>query len=56
MATCTKLGTGTRLACALLSLPDWVIVGSQTHSSQSGIDLDLSGSQRGREPPLPFHK
>ncbi|KAE8896966.1 hypothetical protein PF005_g22711 [Phytophthora fragariae] len=24
MATCTQVGTGTRLACALLSLPDWV--------------------------------
>ncbi|KAE8878426.1 hypothetical protein PF005_g24344 [Phytophthora fragariae] len=41
MATCTKVGTGTRLACALLSLSNWVKVGSQTHFSQSGIGLDL---------------
>ncbi|KAE8993933.1 hypothetical protein PR003_g12855 [Phytophthora rubi] len=52
MATCTKVGTGTWLACAMLSLLDWVKVGSQTHFSQSGIDLYLSGSQSGRDPPL----
>ncbi|GMF22969.1 unnamed protein product [Phytophthora fragariaefolia] len=49
----TKVGTGTRLACAPLSFPDWMKVGSQTPFSQSGIDLDLSGSQEDGWPQPP---
>ncbi|GMF26199.1 unnamed protein product [Phytophthora fragariaefolia] len=46
MDTYTKVGTGTRLACAPLSLPDWMKVGSQTPFSQSGIHLDLRFTRR----------
>ncbi|GMG17943.1 unnamed protein product [Phytophthora fragariaefolia] len=56
MDTYTKVGTGTRLACAPLSLPDWMKVGSQTPFSQSGIDLDLSGSHKDGWPPPPSQK
>ncbi|GMF16145.1 unnamed protein product [Phytophthora fragariaefolia] len=53
MDTYTKVGMGTRLACVPLSLPDWMKVGSQTPFTQSGIDLDLSGSQEDGWPPPP---
>ncbi|KAE9311020.1 hypothetical protein PF008_g20301 [Phytophthora fragariae] len=49
MATCTQVGTGTRLACALLSLPDWVARPVTTpppdfwESSSSICQLPLSG-------------